>query len=190
MYVTESRAALWPCPRTGPCPGSDVLKGRPLCLFPTCTMDLPFPAAKAVRYRLKGENSPKPCGFLVGVNTEKHLFPLNISLMSQTCSIPFRACCTSAAAGAPCHAGLAEQSGAVPLPSCSEESGATVLSAVYILLKSSPYLPFQMHRLLTLESPGPDALWSVRVTLQWHLNGRSPRPPLTVLPPLLSAGSR
>lgn len=115
VYVTESRAALWPCPRTGPRPGSDVLEGRPLSPFPTCSVDLPFPAAKAVRYRLKGENSPKPCGFLVGVNTDKHLFPLNISLMSQPCSIPFRACRVSAAAGAPCHAGLAEQSGAVPL---------------------------------------------------------------------------
>lgn len=58
-------------PRAGLCSRRDVLEGCSPGLVPVCPS---VPPCKACSAPAKGENGPKPCGFLVGVNTGKPSF--------------------------------------------------------------------------------------------------------------------
>lgn len=86
-------------PRAGPCSSRDVLEGCSPGLIPSCPS---VPPCKACSAPAKGENGPKPCGFLVGVNTGNASFhstfhwclsvvqPFSNSLSSSQSSVPLR----------------------------------------------------------------------------------------------------
>lgn len=136
LFVTESRAAPWPCPRAHPHPGSDILEGCPPSPVPLCSLEPCSPCAKAGQSWLKEKMVQTPVGFWWEL-IQTPLSTEHFTGVSQPCLVPFRVSRVSKAAGALCHG--AEQTGALPavafpclarIKPCSEESGATSLSAV------------------------------------------------------------
>lgn len=79
VFVTESSAVPWLYPRGGPHLRRGILQAQSL---PAPQASAVLPCCKGHSVPAEGENGPKPCGFLVGVDTDKHLFPQNISLVS------------------------------------------------------------------------------------------------------------
>lgn len=163
--------------QAGPCSRRDVLEGCSPGLVPTCPS---VPPCKACSAPAKGENGPKPCGFLVGVNTGNPSFHRTfhwclsvVQPFSNSLSISAAARVLFLRGAGQSRAGLSHQSLFHVWPDKSYREwwnfSPCCLNPTPIISISSS--PLQMHQLLAL---GPDAPWFVHVTLRWHLSRHSP----------------
>lgn len=138
-------------PRAGPCSGRDVLEGCSLGLVPVCPS---VPPCRACSAPAKGENGPKPCGFLVGVNTGSPPFHRTFHWCLSR-AVSFQQCQHLRAAELCSSEGLgrAEQSSPSSSLSMSGQINSTVVQLHSLLSESH-----SSHLHISLSSPNASAL--------------------------------
>lgn len=142
-------------PRAGPCSRRDVLEGCSPGLVPTCPS---VPPCRACSAPAKGENGPKPCGFLVGVNTDNPSFHGTFHWCLSVVQSLSNSLSISAAARALFHGGAGQGRAEQGSPSCrfsmSGQINSTESGELHSLLSES----HSNHLHISLSSPNASSL--------------------------------